>query len=141
MNKFICKLKKEKGVTGLDITTGAIVFFLFTTLIFTLFLQVYEQSALIKIHQQAMGYIVQICEDIDLQDYNATEDLQEYKEYIIKEIGLPEENYDLTLGVEKYIETHPNAQDLVKKITVNIKYTFDAEERSIEVKKIKVREL
>lgn len=141
MKKILEKLRKEKGITGLDITTGAIVFFLFTTLIFTLFLQIYKQSSLIKIHQQAMGYIIDICEDIDLQDYNFTEDLQEYKNYIIDEIGLPQDNYNLTLSVEKYIETHPNAEDLVKKITVNIRYTFDGEEKSIEVNKIKVREL
>lgn len=141
MNKFMKNKKCEKGATGFDITTGAIIFFLFTTLIFTLFLQIYKQSALIRIHQNAMSYIIDICEDIDLQDYDYTEDLQEYKDYIVSQIGLPTDLYNLTLSDEKYIDSHADANDIVKKITINIKYTFDDEERSMEIKKIKVREL
>ena len=147
----INRVAKQHGLTqndneyedmgGFDITTGAIIFFLFTTLIFTLFLQIYKQSALIRIHQNAMSYIIDICEDIDLQDYDYTEDLQEYKDYIVSQIGLPTDLYNLTLSDEKYIDSHADANDIVKKITINIKYTFDDEERSIEIKKIKVREL
>lgn len=140
MKKIIAKFNKENGATALDIATGALIFVLFTSVIFTLYLQIYKQSSLIKIHQDAMGYMIQICENIDLQDYGVTEDLEEYKNQIIKQINLPEDRYTLTLQQEKYIDTNPNAKDLVKKIIVNIKYTFDNEERDIEIAKIKVKE-
>ena len=140
MKKYKKKLNKEKGATALDISTGALIFMLFTSVIFTLYLQIYKQSSLIKIHQDAMGYIIQICEDIDLQDYVETENLEEYKESIIGKINLPVDKYTLTLQQEKYIDTHPEANDIVKKIIVKIKYTFDGEEKSIEIKKIKVKE-
>src|SRR5699024_2916999 len=101
----ICKTKlnKENGATALDIATGALIFMLFTSVIFTLYLQIYKQSSLIKIHQDAMGYMIQICEDIDLQDYGATEDLNEYGQEIISKIALPQDRYTLTLQQEKYI--------------------------------------
>lgn len=134
------KLNKEKGATALDIASGALIFMLFTSVIFTLYLQIYKQSSLIKIHQDAMGYMIQICEDIDLQDYGATEDLNEYGQEIVSKIGLPQDRYTLTLQQEKYIDLHPEANDIVKKITVNIKYVFDDEERNIEIAKIKVKE-
>ena len=140
MKKNIRKVNKEKGATALDISTGALIFMLFTSVIFTLYLQIYKQSSLIKIHQDAMGYVIQICEDIDLEDYSVTEDLKEYKNYIIEKINLPVDKYTLTFQQEKYIDKHPEANDIVKKIIINIKYTFDNEERSIEIKKIKVKE-
>ena len=140
MKKNIRKLNKEKGATALDISTGALIFMLFTSIIFTLYLQIYKQSSLVKIHQDVMGYVIQICEDIDLEDYEATEDLEEYKNNIISKINLPVDRYKLTLQQEKYIDTHPEAEDIVKKIIVNINYTFDNEERSIEIKKLKVKE-
>lgn len=140
MKKNMMKLNKERGATALDISTGALIFMLFTSIIFTLYLQIYKQSSLVKIHQDAMGYVIQICEDIDLEDYEATEDLEEYKNNIINKINLPVDRYTLTLQQEKYIESHPEAEDIIKKIIINIKYTFDDEEKSIEIKKIKVKE-
>ena len=140
MKRNMMKLNKERGATALDISTGALIFMLFTSIIFTLYLQIYKQSSLVKIHQDVMGYVIQICEDIDLEDYEATEDLEEYKNNIISKINLPVDRYKLTLQQEKYIDTHPEAEDIVKKIIVNINYTFDNEERSIEIKKLKVKE-
>ena len=140
MKNIRTKLNKENGATALDIATGALIFMLFTSVIFTLYLQIYKQSSLIKIHQDAMGYMIQICEDIDLQDYEVTEDLETYKNQILSQINLPQNRYTLTLQQEKYIDSHPDANDIVKKIIVNIKYTFDDEERDIEIAKIKVKE-
>lgn len=140
MKKCNKKTKYEKGATALDVSTGALIFMLFTSIIFTLYLQIYKQSSLIKIHEDALGYMIEICEDIDLKNYNDTEDLSEYKEYIINKINLPLDRYTLTLQQEKYIDIHPEADDIIKKIVINVKYTFDNEERSIEIKKIKVKE-
>ena len=139
MKKYFKKLNKEKGATALDISTGALVFMLFTSIIFTLYLQIYKQSSLIKIHQDAMGYIIEICEDIDLKNYSEIENLEEYKNYIINKINLPVDRYTLTLEQEKYIDSYPEADDIIKRIIVKIKYTFDNEERTIEIKKKKVK--
>lgn len=140
MKKIGQNVKSEKAATALDITTGVLIFVTFTSVIFALYLQIYKQSSIIKIHQDAMGYVIQICEDIDLQSYEATENLEEYKADVISRINFPEDRYKLNFQLEKYIESNPEAEDLVKKITVNISYTFDNEERSIEIKKIKVKE-
>ena len=134
------QVKSDKAATARDITTGVLIFVLFTSVIFTLYLQIYKQSSIVKIHQDVMGYAIQICEDIDLQSYENTEDLEAYKEDIISRINFPEDRYVLNLQQEKYIESNQKAEDIVKKIIVNISYTFDNEERSIELKKLKVKE-
>ena len=64
MNEEKIKIKKENGATGLDVATGALIFILFTTVILTLYVQIYKQSAIIKIHENAMGYI--ICKNIQI---------------------------------------------------------------------------
>lgn len=140
MKKIMINLKEEKGITAVDISTGALIFILFTTVILALYTQIYKQSALIKIHQDAMSYIIQICEDIDFKKYGITEDINGYKQNIIEQINFPTDKYELIMTQEKYIETHPDAEDLVKKINVKILYIFDGQERTIEVNKVKVKE-
>ena len=140
MNKIKRKEKNEKGATGIDIATGAVIFILFTSTIFTLYLQIYKQSALVKIHQDIIGYMVEICEDIDMKSYEETEDLNQYGQQVVSQVNLPTNKYTLTLTEEKYIETNPEAQDLVKKIKISIKYTFDNKEREIQINKIKIKE-
>lgn len=140
MKKIKKMIKNERGFTGLDLVTGAIIFSLLTSTIFTLYLQIYKQSSLIKIHEHAMGYIIEICEDIDMQDYASTENLEQYKQEIINKISLPTDKYSLSLTQEKYIDINENASDLVKRISINVKYNFDSKEREIKVNKIKVKE-
>ena len=134
------KITSEKGATGLDLATGMIIFILFTSTIFTLYLQIYKQSSLVKIHEDALGYIIQICEDIDMQPYEETEDLEEYQKTITQKLNLPTNKYSLSLSKEKYIDTHIEAEDYVKKIKVKVTYIFDNEENEIEISKIKVKE-
>ena len=134
------KIKRENGATGLDVATGALIFILFTTVILTLYVQIYKQSSIIKIHEDAMGYIIEICEDIDMRNYGELEDINGYKDMIIAKIGLPVDRYNLYLTQEKYIDTHADAKDLVKRMKRNIRYNFDGQERSIEVNKVEVKE-
>ena len=134
------KNNRECGATGIDIATGAMIFILFTSTIFTIYLQIYKQSALVKIHEDVMGYIIQICEDIDMKSYATTENIETYKNQIIQDINLPTDKYTLSLLSEKYIDENPSAQDLVKRINIKIKYNFDNEEREIQINKIKIKE-
>lgn len=140
MKKMLKEVKKERGATGLDVATGTMIFILFTTVILTLYIQIYKHSAIIKIHENAMGYIIQICEDIDMKNYGEIEDLQEYKNMLIALINLPEDKFKLSLTQEKYIDKHPDAQDIVKKIKISLTYNFDGQDREISVNKIKVKE-
>lgn len=134
------KNRGEIGATGIDLTTGALIFILFTSVVFTLYLQIYKLSALVKIHEEAMGYMILICEDIDMQNYQATENLDQYKTGVMQRISLPSNKYTLSLSKVKYTDTNSTAQDVVKRITISIKYNFDNEVREIKINKIKVKE-
>ena len=128
--------KNNKGTTTLDMTTGVIIFVLFTSLILTLYLNIYKQASLIKIHEDAMSYLTKICEAIDLKAYDDTDDVNA----IAREVGLPTDKYKISYTIEKYTKDHPEAEDLVKRINITLLYTFDKETRTIEISKIKVKE-
>lgn len=46
----------------------------------------------------------------------------------------------ITCNVQKYTDIYPDSQDLLKEITLNVSYKVNGKERSIEMKKIKIKE-
>lgn len=46
----------------------------------------------------------------------------------------------ISCKLKKYIDFYPESQDLVKEVTLNVSYKINGGERSIEMKKVKIRE-
>lgn len=136
-------LKKENGVTNADMVIGMIIFIIGAATILTLYLQIYKLTSKIKIDQTAIGYITEICEQIDLNNY---EDITvENVNTIISNAKIPS-NYEITCSnIENYSsnykdETGNDIPDVVKKVFINVKYNFDNYSRNYQVSKIKVKE-
>lgn len=69
------KIKNEKGVTGIDIAGGIVVFAFASTIILSMYFNLYMNAVSIKIHQAVVAYITEIFERIDLENYdNITEE-------------------------------------------------------------------
>lgn len=136
-------LKKENGVTNADMVIGMIIFIIGAATILTLYLQIYKLTSKIKIDQTAIGYITEICEQIDLNNY---EDITvENVNTIISNAKIPD-NYQFTCSnienySSKYMQSTGNEiPDVVKKVFINVKYNFDNYSRNYQVSKIKVKE-
>lgn len=137
------KFKNEKGVTNADMVIGMIVFIIGAATILTLYLQIYKLTSKIKIDQTAIGYITEICEQIDLNNY---EDITvENVNTIISNAKIPD-NYEFTCSnienySSKYMQSTGNEiPDVVKKVYINIQYNYDNYSRNYQVSKIKVKE-
>ena len=137
------KLKNEKGVTNADMVIGMIVFIIGAATILTLYLQIYKLTSKIKIDQTAIGYITEICEQIDLNNY---EDITvENVNTIISNAKIPD-NYEFTCSnienySSKYMQSTGNEiPDVVKKVYINIQYNYDNYSRNYQINKIKVKE-
>lgn len=135
--------KKENGVTNADMVIGMIIFIIGAATILTLYLQIYKLTSKIKIDQTAFGYITEICEQIDLNNY---EDITvENVNTIISNAKIPS-NYEITCSnIENYSsnykdETGNDIPDVVKKVFINVKYNYDNYSRNYQVSKIKVKE-
>ena len=64
------KIKSERGVTGLDVASGLIIFVISSAVVLSLYYQIYIISTQIKVHQAAIGCITEIFEKIDLENYD-----------------------------------------------------------------------
>lgn len=136
------KLKGEKGVTGIDVTIGLILFLIGTTAVLNMYLQIYKNSTMLKINETILGYVTEIFEEIDLENYD---DITNQRvEEIINAANIPSQ-YTITKTITKYKDlvenkTDEKVNDYVKKITLNIKYSIDNVQRDFDISKVKVRE-
>lgn len=133
------KIREEKGITGIDVATGIVIFIIASTVILELYYQIYVHTVSIKIHETAIGYITEIFESIDLAQYDDVDTVEEIENNIIKDtIKSP---YQYQVEIDKYSEDVPESKDLVERITIKISYNINEKEnRSFEMNKIKIRE-
>ena len=132
------KKNNEKGVVNVDYITAIILFMISSVAILALYVNTYKEMAKIKVDETIIGYITEICENIDLVNYTNV-DTQTKVEQLINEINIPEQ-YNITCdSIEKYNDA-TDASDLVLKINLRVNYSFDNLNRDYVISKIKVKE-
>ncbi len=160
------KLKNNNGFTQTDIIVSIAILFLFVGLVATLFINSYNASTESKRNAEATAYLTQIFESIDLINYdeldseekgivkkidelNKPEEIGEKKKisatYV--ENGNPKEQlstpYKVEVEITNYNQTEGNTEkeDLVKIITITIKYNVNNKEQKISSKRLKTKEI
>lgn len=139
------KIKSEKGITGIDVAGGLLIFVLTAAGILTLYYNIYVNSISIKIHQTAIAYIAEVFERIDLENYeNIT---RQSVGQFIADTGMldyfNEEKNNSSIEYEVYKYSDSNSEvthDLVKKVQVILKYTINGKEVKFPMNKLKVKE-
>lgn len=139
------KVKSEKGITGMDMAGGLVIFTMAAASILTIYYNIYINAISIKIHQTAVGYIAELFERVDLENYeNITkENVDKY----IEQTGMlnyfnEEKNHSsVETVVYKYSDNTSGKEDLVKKVQVIIKYTINGKQTKFQMDKIKIKEL
>lgn len=64
------KIKSEKGVTGIDVAGGIIIFAFASTAILSMYFNLYINAVSIRVHQAVVGYVTEVFERIDLENYD-----------------------------------------------------------------------
>lgn len=132
------KNKNESGVINIDYITAIIVFMISSVAILALYVGTYKAMSKIKVDETIIGYITEICENIDLVNYNNVS-TQTGVNQLIDEIDIPEQ-YNVTCeSIEKYSNNTDNL-DLVLKINLRVKYSFEGLNRDYVISKVKVKE-
>lgn len=133
-------LKKQNGMTIQDLVIAIIILCLFVGVIGTLFSQIIINSGLIKLNAIAVEYAVKIAEEVDKLPYD---DINENFEIIMntKYADNFSDIYKLDVIVENYNEIDPSKADIIKIVTIKIAYEIFEEERSYEIKKLKIKEI
>ena len=140
------KIKKgERGEVALnDYMIAIMIFMMSAAMVSYMYLKIYKLSSKIKIDEAVIGYITEICEQIDLKNYEDISTVGQVNEIINNTLeNTPIEGLvqiECT-DVEKFSEKY-NVKDYVEKIHLNVKYkTINENARDFEVNKLKVKEI
>jgi len=154
---MINKLKSEKGITGIDLTVSLIIITLFISIIVALSANLSTSLASKRRLEVATNCMTEIMEKLDEIDYesvvissteseNTITDIANRTftagtfEAEVKEILSKDEYKILTVDIYKegYLPEGENL-DLVKKVTVKIKYKINNKEEKIEFTRLKTK--
>lgn len=137
--KWIKKVKSNKGVMGTDIVVSLVVLTLFAGVIASLFADVFFQNVSIRMNALATNYAIKILEDTDKMSYiDVTQ--EQMNKNLTNKYGISS-NYNVTVKVENYSDMVSNKKDVIKIITVTVKYTLKDQPYTYTVKKLKIREM
>lgn len=123
----------------MDLTTAITIFVIGSLAVLSLYYQIYVLAAETKIESTIVAYMTEICEEIDLLNYEDVDTEEEIKSNVIDKVKVPEQ-YKITTTVDKYIDENSSAQDLVERISFKIEYTVANSKNSYTISKIKVKE-
>ena len=126
-------ISNNKGITGIDLTIGIIVLSIFSGVIISLMVNTYSKVVEIRKSANAMAYATIILEKVDEKAYEKVTDnfVQELGDEILI-------NSDYTVNF-KVVQADDN--DYVKRVTVKVTYTVNNEEKSLEIRKLKIKEI
>ena len=124
------KIKSERGFTSIDIATTVVVIFIFISIISILVYNFYSSSQEVKLKSEATNIAV---EGIEMMKNKTMEDLEtENKEY--RNPQEIKEGFTREIIVQDYHDINPEKiPNIVKKVTVRVKYKFKKEIQVIEL--------
>lgn len=127
------RLKNNKGITGIDLTISIIVLTIFAGLIVGLMVNNYNVAIEIQKGANAMSYATMILEKVDQKAYEKV--TNNFVQELGDEISI---NSDYTVNLEV---NQADDKDYVKRVTVKVTYTVNNEEKSLEIRKLKIKEI
>jgi len=136
-------LKKEKGITGIDISLAVLIITIFTGVITTLFYNVYTTSINIERESEATYIAVNILEyaNLILYDEILTTDNSLLEQYKNSPNSIFIKNgYIVETKVSKHATTQNGKEDVIKNIEVKVKYKVGKKEEVLNIKTLKIKE-
>lgn len=127
------RLKNNKGITGIDLTISIIVLTIFAGLIVGLMVNNYNVAIEIQKGANAMSYATMILEKVDEKAYEKV--TNNFVQELGDEISI---NSDYTVNLEV---NQADDKNYVKRVTVKVTYTVNNEEKSLVIRKLKIKEI
>lgn len=136
-------LKKKNGYTITDISIAVVILFILVSIIAMLFYEYQSSSQSIERKAIATNYAISEIEQIKATDFSKYEGISvKNGNNIIAEENIENSNgYYKQVIVEDYADLNEGETfDLVKKVTVKIKYKFKNQEQTVEISTLKTKE-
>ena len=139
--------KSERGEAALnDYMIAIVIFMIGAVTVSYLYINIYKLSAKVKIDEAVIGYITEICEQIDLTSYENVSKVEQVNEIINNTLKNTPTKDLVTIEcteVEKFNEiNNTNYSDYVERIHLRIRYeSLNKNIRDYYINKIKVKEI
>lgn len=152
------KIKKNNGITQMDLTIAVIVIVLFVSVITTLFYNVYIRGQYVKRLSEANGLVVQILESISSLPYDdiVIEENSLLVSTLLDKIGIEKQSiensvyignisgYTITVKVEKYTDLERNKnksdlEDVIKIINVKVEYKVSDNVNQVQISTVRTK--
>ena len=142
--------KSERGEVALnDYMIAIVIFMIGAVTVSYLYINIYKLSAKVKIDEAVIGYITEICEQIDLISYENVSTVEQVNDEIINNTLKNTPIKDLVkiecTEVEKFDEANTTEyKNYVERIHLKIKIKYESlnkNTREYYINKIKVKEI
>ena len=139
--------KSERGEAALnDYMIAIVIFMIGAVTVSYLYINIYKLSAKVKIDEAVIGYVTEICEQIDLTPYENVSKVEQVNEIINNTLKNTPVKDLVTIEcteVEKFNEiNNTNYSDCVERIHLRIRYeSLNKNIRDYYINKIKVKEI
>ena len=136
--------RSERGATGIDVAGGIIIFIISSVAIVSFYYQIYVTTVMTKVHEVAIGYIVDIFEKIDLESYSSITDAK--VKQLIEDSGMnadfnEEKNKShVESSVTNYATKEGLDKDIIKIVNITVVYTVAGNEVTYPINKVKIKE-
>lgn len=136
------KIKKillnNRGVTGIDLVISLLILVMFVGLLTSIMASTYKLSIEIQKSANANAYATMIFEKVDEKPYDEIDNnfIETLKN--AGEISIDETEYTIEFSVESVDSLE---EDLLKKVSINVKYDINGQEKVIVMNKLKVKEV
>lgn len=142
-------LKNQKGITGVDIAAAICILSIFTGILATLFYNIAVTNESVRRNATANRYIVAVIEEIQLSNYNdVTNDYvdsiiatmeKDFPGYTCVRAGENPEKPLENNSIINYKDTHPSAQDVIKKIRLMVTYSIGERIENVQITTLKTK--
>lgn len=129
-------LKKQTGLTAVDISIAIVAIMIFTSIIMSLMYNVRNENLRIKAKALATIYLTEISENIGIAKY---EQVTEDNSNIIPE-NIPDSFITKVKVESPYSSENDDKKDIIKKVNIEIKYTINNKSYTENFERLKIKE-
>lgn len=133
MKKF---KKLNKGATLADVVVAFIIITILAGTIITSFLKIYTEIMMVRLNALAINTAINILEKVDELDYKDVDNNLDIDDIVDVNNGIEYEFH-----VKNYNEDDNTLQDVIKIVTLKVKYGIYNQEEQITISKLKIREI
>lgn len=152
---FVNTIKKEKGITGIDISISILIITVFTGIIVALFYNIYITAFSIQKADEATNIAINVIEYAQKLEYDQlldgpSSDTENsvgslMRLYINDEDNTPDmkipNGYSCRTTVSQYINPEDPGENVVKIIDIEVSYKVGKKTETFDIKAFKIKEL